>query len=642
MAPSYQLDPKQDINDIASPGGKQGTPLPNFRSHAPGGQIDPARDIQRRLHTADAEIRAILRGTGQEYTTIPIGAPGGAGFSKRPVGAVRTPFGTQGDMALDPILFGKSVARVGAHLGAAGLAVFAAEQLALFSLNNRGRIWNPLMAFPPPLVQNFIQPALDLQIPALGAALGDGIPRVGEEPPDIHKQMAEGTYSVDRVLSSPPFYDREDKIGAGKGAPGPGAGFLAKVGSALKQVGVNVTGPRLVGAHSQEQPRTGGNIVDDPDHVSGPLNIAGLEQRNKYSPTNPYSENAVPKIGSLVDDAMAGEDGNFLATGPEDLRTILDSKRNADKIKNMFQIDRQKVIPDEWRAKEDIAALDGLPFVNELEQSAFSRGIIPVKFKGDSKFGFIVTTQGQAPSEKIPDDEAYVPLSFTDLRPHNASYRTVFFRPFITNFSEDFSPEWNKQNFYGRTDAVATYQSTGRVVQLGFKVVAFGPEDVKTIYQKLNWLTSMVYPEYDSDLVFKSGPVVRMRIGDVINAIGPEGGRGLPGIIESLSFDYNDSIWELKKDFKVPRNINVALTFHILHDRPIGIGAEGKFGGIGEFKDGKYVPPSGQSSGGSSAGDSSEKSAEIKKGMDAFRIVGGDSADDDMNNYERLENVDEE
>lgn len=646
MAPSYQLDPKQDINDIASPGGKQGTALPNFRSHAPGGQIDPARDIQRRLHAADAEIKAILRGTGQEYTTIPIGAPGGAGFSKRPVGAVRTPFGTQGDMALDPILFGKSVARAGAHLGAVGLAIFAAEQLALFSLNNRGRIWNPLMAFPPPLVQNFIKPALDLQIPALGAALGDGIPRVGEEPPDIHRQMAEGKYSVDRVLSSPPFYDRENNIGKGKGSPGPGNGFLAKVGSALKQVGVDISGPRLVGADSQEQPRTGGNIVDDPATVSGPLVVAGLAQRNKYSPDPSansqanalsYSEHAVPTIAGLVEAALSKNPSDFKSgdhlvdDASLGLRVLVSSTGlGSDKLANIFQLERQKVIPDEWRPKAGLAKDSGINLSDDsLFKSAFANGIIPVKFKADNSFGFIATDAGQSPSEKIPDDEAYVPLSFMDLRPYSKAYRTVFFRPFITNFSEDFSPEWNKQNFYGRTDVVATYQSTGRVIQLGFQIVAFGPEDVKVIYQKLNWLTSMVYPEYDSDLVFRSGPVVRMRVGDVINAIGPEGGRGLPGIIESLNFDYNDAIWELKEDFKVPRNIKVSLTFRVLHDRPIGIGAEGRFGGIGEFKDGKYLPPGQQQSGGGkSSGESSAKFPEIKKGIDSFRLVGGDKAND--------------
>ena len=176
-------------------------------------------------------------------------------------------------------------------------------------------------------------------------------------------------------------------------------------------------------------------------------------------------------------------------------------------------------------------------------------------------------------------------MSFTDLRPVGDVFRTVYFRPIITSFAESFSPEWNKKPYFGRVDSVATYQSTGRTVSLGLKLIAFGPEDIRTIYQKLHWLASMVYPEYDANVAFKSGPVVRMRVGDVINGLGPEGGRGLPGIIESLDFDYNDALWELKKGYKLPRHVDVSLSFTVLHDVPIGRGLEGRFGGIGTIND---------------------------------------------------------
>lgn len=210
---------------------------------------------------------------------------------------------------------------------------------------------------------------------------------------------------------------------------------------------------------------------------------------------------------------------------------------------------------------------------------AFESGIIPMRLKGDNSFGFRTFTRGQG--DQTDDDSVYVPLCFTDLRPIGDVFRTIYFRPIITGFSENLSPEWNKQQFFGRTDAVATYQSTGRSVSLSFKLIAFGPEDIRTIYQKLHWLKSMVYPEYDGNLSYRSGPVVRMRVGDAINALGPEGGRGLPGIIEGLDFDYTDAMWELKKGYKLPRHVDVSLSFTILHDVPIGRGLEGKFGGLG-------------------------------------------------------------
>lgn len=226
------------------------------------------------------------------------------------------------------------------------------------------------------------------------------------------------------------------------------------------------------------------------------------------------------------------------------------------------------------KAKEDLLKKRGL---------AFENGIIPMRLRGDNKFGFRTFQGGPGggPGDETPPDSVYLPLCFTDLRPIGNVFRTVYFRPIITSLTEGLAPEWNKAQFYGRVDPVATYMSTARTISLSFELHAFGPEDVKTIYQKLHWLSSMVYPEYDNNLVYRSGPVVRMRIGDLVNAVGPEGGRGLPGIIESLDYDYSDSLWELKENFKLPRQVNVSLTFTVLHDLPIGRGAEGRFGGMG-------------------------------------------------------------
>lgn len=214
-----------------------------------------------------------------------------------------------------------------------------------------------------------------------------------------------------------------------------------------------------------------------------------------------------------------------------------------------------------------------------LKASAFANGIIPMRLKGDNGVGF--RTFRADPGDDTDDDDVYLPLSFTDLRPVGDVYRTVYFRPLDLQIAETFTPQWNKAQYYGRVDPVATYQSTGRGFSISFKLVAFGPEDVRTIYQKLHWLSSMVYPEYDNNLVYKAGPVIRMRVGDVMNGFGIEGGRGLPGILESLEFNYNDALWELKKNFKLPRNVAVSLNFTVIHDVPVGRGTQGRFGGLG-------------------------------------------------------------
>lgn len=543
------------------------------RPRAPGGVLDPSQDAQRAIHLADARISGMLALFGAEY------APS--------VGAGQGIVGGPGTLALDPRLYVNSLTRLGHQLGVSGLAAFALEQAGLFALNSHGRVWNPILMVPPPILQSMMAPTLD----------GPGPSR------DIHAEMARGTYNVDNATAGPPFFEAQAGIGGG---PVP-------------------SGPRLVGAVSQDAA-----IVDDPSSAVGPLVAAGLSERNKYTPDVPYSENAVPLISDLVAGALgtSRERGAVMLTdGPEGMKVLLSSVRDGERLSIMFNPDKNSLSGrNEWRPRAGIAADIGAPVgqLSALNASAFPRGIIPARIAGENDFGFISHRRGESPSDIISDDVAYVPLSFTDLRPVRNTYRTVYFRPFITNLSEDFSPAWNKGEYFGRVDPVATYTATGRAVNLGFTLNAFGPEDLATIYQKLHWLTSMVYPEYDSDLSFRAGPVVRMRVGDVINAIGPEGGRGLPGIITSLSYNYDESPWELQRDMKVPRNVRVGITFDVLHDRPIGRGAEGRFGGIGSHDDkGLYLPPTV----GAARQTGEETGPEVSRGGESFRLVGGPRAD---------------
>jgi hypothetical protein len=93
----------------------------------------------------------------------------------------------------------------------------------------------------------------------------------------------------------------------------------------------------------------------------------------------------------------------------------------------------------------------------------------------------------------------------------------------------------------------------------------------------------MVYPEYRGGSYYR-GPVVRMRVGDLLNATGKrDSNRGLPGVITSLDLNYDEATWELETGQKVPRVIDVSLGFHVLHEHPIGITAgthASQFGGI--------------------------------------------------------------
>lgn len=606
---------------------------------APGGQLPDGNDIITKLSEADVKITQIFSSLDSNGQYVD--------FASGP--------GTQ---AVNPLLYAKSLVRLGNHLGKSGLARFAAEQLGLFLLNRHGKIWNPVTADPPPIAQNFVPAALDVLTgtPRLLTGYDDtngtaditarpGFYEVNHGPgaDDMHLNLAKGEYNEFRVVHYPPFF--EAVFGAGS------------VGVQNLFAGAPIIGgARVIGARSQDT-----SLVDDPvfgsDGSPKPIVQAALELRNKYYPGQDdpsdgviYPDHAVATMADLVDDAL--EQGTKTGHIVPDSFTNLSryTYRRASQAGSSDSLggiagkllaagkafigDRVQLRTGEYRPEPGEARGAAAAGVSRLDKSAFPRGIIPAAFSKDGDGSYITTRQGQSPTEVIDDDESYVPLSFTDLRPSGGNYRTVYFRPFIKSLNETFSPEWNQGTFFGRSDPVATYVATARVISLAFMMAAFGPEDLKVIYNKLNWLASMVYPEYDKDLLYLSGPVVRMRVGDVINAVGPEGARGLPGIIQNLEFDYNDSPWELKSGLKVPMQVNISLSLLVLHDRPIGRGGAGKFGGQGIIKDGRFVPPGKDDAPG--AGNSGDvEFPTVTRGLDSFRSIGKGEADS-MNDYDRL------
>jgi hypothetical protein len=203
------------------------------------------------------------------------------------------------------------------------------------------------------------------------------------------------------------------------------------------------------------------------------------------------------------------------------------------------------------------------------------------RVKGDTDDGLLdpnldVRTQAKS---------TYFPFYMVDLRPdRSGKYRTVFFQPFNLELKENFAPSWSPQNYIGRVDPVSTYQNTTRTLSISFKMVAMHPDDLKIIYGKLKWLTAMVYPEYSPNMRYKSGPIVKLRIGDIINASSlsvPLSSErpGVSGYLTSLDFNY-DKIWEIDDNWQVPRNIDVSFGFTVLHELPVGV-LDGAFGTVG-------------------------------------------------------------
>lgn len=128
-------------------------------------------------------------------------------------------------------------------------------------------------------------------------------------------------------------------------------------------------------------------------------------------------------------------------------------------------------------------------------------------------------------------DGTYVPFYFHDIRTNEI----ISFHAFLTTLSDQFSPDWNKQGGYGRTDPVYTYKATERKISIGFIVAATSEKDFQEMWIKINKLVTLVYPQYsegsrltadegDTSFIqpfsqtFSASPLVRLRLGDLLRS----------------------------------------------------------------------------------------------------------------------------
>lgn len=306
----------------------------------------------------------------------------------------------------------------------------------------------------------------------------------------------------------------------------------------------------------------------------------GLSDRpDLYGPENTYQDGQAYSVDSMVDSVL---EDSITDVGSPYLRPVAGIKRFDA---SAFFEDRGSDGSAAVRATAKARAASGIDntFSSKLAGSAAIDGVIRVGFPGEETDGSVLSTTAD-PSETIDDDDARVPISFTDLRRvPGRRFRSVYFRPENLQLATSFSPEFSEASTFGRVDPVVGYQRTTRMVNLAFEVHVMAPEDLERTYNKMVWLQSMVYPSYGADSLMESGPIVRLRVGDIIATdLG-----GVPGVIRSLGFDFNDAMWELRHGMKVPLRYAVKIDFLVLHDGPVG-SVNGVFGVF-------QLPPGGNS-----------------------------------------------
>ena len=165
----------------------------------------------------------------------------------------------------------------------------------------------------------------------------------------------------------------------------------------------------------------------------------------------------------------------------------------------------------------------------------------------------------------IESEKNGMPFYFKDLR--DDTY--IFFRAYIDGLTENISPSWAPTNYLGRSEPVYVYERSERDISFNLKLFAQTETELTSIYQKMNRLTSLCYPEYAKDEVGgvnamqrMKPPLTKFRLGELFGTSKNE----LTGFIKSLSYTYpQESPWETKQGKRVPKYIQVAISYQVIH-----------------------------------------------------------------------------
>ena len=112
----------------------------------------------------------------------------------------------------------------------------------------------------------------------------------------------------------------------------------------------------------------------------------------------------------------------------------------------------------------------------------------------------------------------------------------LYFRALLDNFGDSFNANWNSYNYIGRAESFYTYGNFDRSIDLGFKIAAQTREEMKPLYQKLNYLIGATTPTYSQN--FMRGTFVKMTVGDYIYE--------LPGFLNNVNVSWNQEYpWEI-------------------------------------------------------------------------------------------------
>ena len=190
--------------------------------------------------------------------------------------------------------------------------------------------------------------------------------------------------------------------------------------------------------------------------------------------------------------------------------------------------------------------------------------------RGIDKINKQLIYSGSVVTQDLADSDL-VPFYFQVVNNDDPSvYQFIHFRAYLNTFSDNFNSTWNSHKYSGRGENFYIYDSFTRGINLGFTVAIESRAEQKAQYQKINYLASLMAPDYSKTTGFMRGNFIKLTVGDYLIAV--------PGFLTNLTYTINEGTpWDIAKDQDginmvktnaeiLPMVIDVQLSFTPVHD----------------------------------------------------------------------------
>lgn len=172
-------------------------------------------------------------------------------------------------------------------------------------------------------------------------------------------------------------------------------------------------------------------------------------------------------------------------------------------------------------------------------------------------------------SASLETDKDIIKFYF-ELIGNNTANSFLFFRAYLNNLSDAFSPQWDSYKYVGRAENFYKYNGFSRDINLEFTIYGHTRVEMKPLYNKLNALVGSTAPDYSGNLM--KGNFLKLTVGDYL--------LNVPGFIKNISLTPSfEAGWDINRNNEdgeiwtstnnnigqVPKLINVSLGFTPIH-----------------------------------------------------------------------------